>query len=533
MIQSNRVCNFTLLLFLILVIGCRNKTEENIPASNSAVSNAKSNSTYSTPIFADLNRAEKVRSAIPLVESVIHEFMEQEHLPGVAGGIVLDGKLIHSFYYGYNELSSKTLVDSLSAFRIASMTKSFTAMAILKLRDEGKLRLDDSASKYIPEMKSISYLTSDAPAITVRDLMMHRAGFPEDNPYGDRQLADTDEELMNMVLESPAFSNVSGISYEYSNLGFALLGKIVRNVTGISCQQYITENIFKPLGMTHSYWEFKDVPTTNLARGYRWINNNWRDEALLKDGSWAPMGGLITTIDDFSKYMIFHLSAWPPRNGEDNGPIKRSSVREMQQPWSFSSLDAGYVFPSGKKCPTVTSYGYGLNIVNDCNGRTYIGHGGGLPGFGSHWRIMPEYGIGLVIFSNRTYGPASRLTLPLLDTILAISHLDHYRFSSSSILEQRKNELVKLFPSWENASSSPIFADNFFADYPIESLKAESIGIFSKAGKIITVKEVQATNQLRGYFNIICENALLKVTFTLSPEHDPKIQAYKIEVVPR
>jgi hypothetical protein len=100
-------------------------------------------------------------------------------------------------------------------------------------------------------------------------------------------------------------------------------------------------------------------------------------------------------------------------------------------------------------------------------------------------------------------------------------------------LEQRKNELVKLFPGWENASSSPIFADNFFADYPIESLKAESIGIFSKAGKIITVKEVQATNQLRGYFNIICENALLKVTFTLSPEHDPKIQAYKIEVVPQ
>jgi CubicO group peptidase (beta-lactamase class C family) len=165
------------------------------------------------------------------------------------------------------------------------MSKSFTAMAILKLRDEGKLKLDDPAYLYIPEIKGIKYLTKDASPITIRNLLTHSAGFPEDNPWGDRQLANTDEQLIDLYKKGLSFSNDPGLGYEYSNLGFATLGYIIKKVSGKSYQEYITENILKPLGMTHTYYEYDKVPKELLAHGYRWIDNHWVEQPMLHDGS--------------------------------------------------------------------------------------------------------------------------------------------------------------------------------------------------------------------------------------------------------
>lgn len=511
-----------LLTVAYCAVGCKAKTTT---APAAVTSNIHSE------IIHDTSRSTKVFSAVQLADSLIKDYAASEHLPGLAAGIMVDGKLVHTLYYGFQDLRTKTPVDSLSAFRIASMTKSLTAMAILKLRDEGKLQLDMPASTYIPEMGSIKYLTTDVPAITVRDLLTHRAGFPEDNPYGDRQLADSETDLINAIKSGPAFSNVPGIAYEYSNLGFALLGKIIANVSGATYKQYVTDNILRPLGMTHSYFEYTEVTPAHLAHGYRWINNDWRDELLLKHGSWGSMGGLITTIEDFSKYMAFHLSAWPPKNGPETGPIKRSSVREMQQSWNFAKLSADYSYATGRPCATTYAYGYGLGILTDCEGRRFIGHGGGLPGFGSYWRIMPEYSVSIAIFSNRTYAPISSLSLNVLDTIIALSKLQTIRQQPSSILEQRKNELLTFLPSWKNATTSKIFAENFFLDYPVESLEIEATKLFSKAGKINSVSNVIPLNQLRGSFTINCERANILISFTLTPEHNPTIQEYHITVL--
>ena len=126
----------------------------------------------------------------------------------------------------------KAPVDADTVFRIASMTKSFTAMSILKLRDEGKLSLDDPAEQYVPELKGLKYPTTDSPRITIRHLLSHSEGFPEDNPWGDQQLAETDEELSRMMRGGIPFSKAPGIAYEYSNYGFAILGRIVSSVSG-------------------------------------------------------------------------------------------------------------------------------------------------------------------------------------------------------------------------------------------------------------------------------------------------------------
>ncbi|MEX2088649.1 MAG: serine hydrolase domain-containing protein, partial [Bacteroidota bacterium] len=141
--------------------------------------------------FVDSDRADKVKATAPVIERMFKEFADRQHLPGLSYGVMLDGKLLYTGGFGFSNLADKIPANTKSLFRIASMSKSFTALAILQLRDEGKLSLDDPASKYLPAMSKLTHLTTDAPAITIRHLLTHSAGFPEDNPWGDRQLADT------------------------------------------------------------------------------------------------------------------------------------------------------------------------------------------------------------------------------------------------------------------------------------------------------------------------------------------------------
>src|SRR5712691_698599 len=161
------------------------------------------------------------------VDRLLRDYAAQAHAPGAAWGVIVDGQLAHTGTTGFRDVAAQAPVDADTVFRIASMTKSFTAMSILKLRDEGKLSLDDPAERYVPEMAGFKYPTSDAPKITVRHLLSHAEGFPEDNPWGDRQLADTEEQMTALLRAGIPFSNAPGIAYEYSNFGFAILGRIV------------------------------------------------------------------------------------------------------------------------------------------------------------------------------------------------------------------------------------------------------------------------------------------------------------------
>jgi CubicO group peptidase (beta-lactamase class C family) len=491
---------------------------------------AYSQTSYQQPYFADDNRIEKIKQTQAVIDRLYKEHAVKNHFPGFVYGIVADGQLVYTGGAGFANVQTKIPATTSSVFRIASMSKSFTAMAILKLRDEGKLELDDAASKYIPEMKKIKYLTGDAPVITIRDLLSHAAGFPEDNPWGDRQLADTDKELLDLI-QQVSFSNVPGVAYEYSNLGFALLGKIIAIVTGTSYQQYIAENIWKPLGMNHTYWEYTKVPADKLVHGYRRANNEWKEEALLHDGSFGAMGGVITTIEDFSKYMALHLSAWPARNEKENVVIKRSSLREMQMPHNFSGLNTHFTYSGGRNCTTSSAYAYGLRWSIDCENRIFVGHSGGLPGFGSNWTILPDYGIGVVCFANLTYAPTATLNLNILDTLVKMADLEKRIIPPSAILEQRKNDLIQLLPEWNVLNDHKVFAENFFLDNNIDFLKKETTQLFAKAGLIIRVHELTAENNLRGSFILEGEHASLQVSFTLTPENPPLIQEFHIREI--
>ena len=201
----------------------------------------------------------------------------------------------------------------------------------------------------------------------------------------------------------------------------------------------------------------------------------------------------------------------------------------MHHPWNFATLNTENKGENGKSLPFVSAYGYGLRWVKDAEQKTGIGHSGGLPGFGSNWKILPDYGLGVVTFANGTYAPTSAVNVHILDKLVEIADLKPNPTPVSAILKQRQMELIALLPKWENAEKSGIFAENFFLDYFPNLLKKEAEPIFAKAGKILKVNEIIAENMLRGCFVLVGENSNIEISFTLSPENPALIQEYHIK----
>jgi CubicO group peptidase (beta-lactamase class C family) len=157
----------SLLLITTVLASCN---QNQTAGKTNEISDVSFDSAYQPATFTDAGRMEKIMQAFPVIDKIFKDYADSNHLPGVAYGLVVDGKLVYKGNIGYTDIEKKIPVTSSSLFRIASMSKSFAAMAILKLRDEGKLNLDDPAYFYIPELKNLKYPTADAPHITVRHL---------------------------------------------------------------------------------------------------------------------------------------------------------------------------------------------------------------------------------------------------------------------------------------------------------------------------------------------------------------------------
>lgn len=526
--MKNLLCNLIYFSFFAILVSC-NPEQAKSPEPD-RYSNIYSDS-YKAPVFTDDKRVEKIIELAPDLEKIIADHAKEKHIPGIAFGIIVDNELVMSSATGFLNLENKTPATISSGFRIASMTKSFTAMAIIKLRDEGKLSLNDPVSKYIPEMANLEYLTKDAPTIDIENLLTMTAGFPEDNPWGDRQLDEPDQMLIDLISDGVSFSNVPSYKYEYSNTGYALLGNIISRVSGMPYQDYITQNILLPLGMENTWWEIDSLPEEQLATGYRWEDSQWKLEPMLHDGAYGAMGGLITSVEDFSKYVSFLLSAWPPRNDDDMGPVKRSSLREMQTP-QFPSLHPNAKDFNGNTCAIVSGYGYGLSITEFCDGLRGVAHGGALPGFGSHYGFFPEYGIGIMAFCNLTYSspyPFREIGKLLFET----AELKPRQLPVSDILLERQKQMSELILNWTPESEANILAENFYLDKSREKRISEVQSVLDKAGEILEIGEFTAINQLRGRYKIHTENGIIHVSFTLTPEKPPLVQKLDIYFNPK
>ena len=512
---------------LLLIIAAAS-TQSSIRAS---AQTAGASVGYPPASFPDPDRRIKLAAAFPAIDQAVAAFMERSHVPGAAWGIIIDGELAHVGVAGSRELAVKAPVTRDSVFRIASMTKSFTAMAILKLRDEGKLSLDDLAERHVPELKNLRYPTSDSPKLTVRHLMSHATGFPEDNPWGDQQLAATEAEFTKMLQQGIPFSNAPGVAYEYSNFGFAILGRVVTNVSGTPYRQYIAQSILKPLGMTSTTLEPRAVPADKLAHGYRWEDNTWKEEPPLPDGAFGAMGGMLTSVSDLSKYVGAFLSAWPPRDGPETGPVRRASLREMQQIWrarpSTVSRNA-----AGAVNLNVGGYGYGLRIGESCAFSHIVAHSGGLPGFGSLMQWLPDYGVGIVAFGNVTYTGWGPVVTNAFDLLAKTGALEPRVPQPSPVLTEMRDAVSRLVIEWDDKQADQMAAMNLFLDRAKERRRKEIADVIAKVGSCAPPKAFDSVeNWLRGVWTMKCERGNVRVEITLAPTMPPRVQHLEVRAV--
>lgn len=474
-------------------------------------------------VRAETERQKKLAAAFPEIAKLFDAYVERQHIPGAAIGIIADGELVWTRTAGVQSTGGAPVTAD-TAFRIASMTKSFTAAAILKLRDEKKLGLDDPVAKYVPELANFSYPTSDSPVITVRHLLTHSAGFPEDNPWGDRQMGRSNETMDAWLKAGIPFSTSPGTSFEYSNYGFAILGRVIERVSGQPYDVYVRTKILEPLGMRSSTFHAAAVPAERKAIGYRWIDGKWIEEpALAHGGAFAAIGGLWTTTRDLARWVEFFLSAYPPRNEAEHGPLKRSTAREMQ--------DSARAFFANAQRPAVDAplrmrtfgYGYGLFVASNCQFPHIVAHSGGLPGYGSLMQWYPRQGVGFLFMSSRMYEAGIPLSVDIANALWKTGALQPRPVVPSAALLTAQADATKLVLQWNEQAAARVVSDNFFIDQTAESRKEEFAELVNKHGAC-TMGAIEAENALRGRWRLECERGWIEVQATLAPTTPPRIQ---------
>jgi hypothetical protein len=325
---------------------------------------------------------------------------------------------------------------------------------------------------------------------------------------------------------------VPGLAYEYSNYGFAILGRIVTNVSGQPYRDYISTAILRPLGMTSTTLQPAAVPADRLAHGYRWEDETWKEEPPLPDGAFGSMGGMLTSVSDLSKYVSAFLAAWPPRDGPETAPVRRASLREMQQIWrsrptTVTSAGSGNVnLNSG-------GYAYGLRVSQSCRFDHIVAHSGGLPGYGSLMQWLPDYGVGIVAFGNLTYTGWAGVVNNAFDLLANTGGLQPRRPQPSSALVQARDSVSQLILKWDDKRADEIAAMNLYLDRSKDRRRKQIEDLLSKVGACKAPSNFDIVeNWLRGQWTMKCERGDLRVSITLAPTSPPRVQYLDVSQAP-
>jgi CubicO group peptidase (beta-lactamase class C family) len=316
------------------------------------------------------------RAQNPAIDRLFVDF-DKPNVPGCAVAVVQDGKTIYSKSFGRANLEYDAPVRMDTPFHVASVSKQFTAFAILLLQRERKLGLDDDIRKYLPEMHNFG------PKITIRHLLHHISGLRDQWDLcvlSGRRMEDviTQDDILNLVFRQRELNFEPGSAYVYCNTGFTLLSEIVKRVSGMPYSKFCEERIFKPLGMTRTKVH-EDAAALIPGRAYSYEAvplRGWQT-SILSYSNWGATS-LFTTVDDFIKW---------DRNFDDAKVGGRAVIDWMTEPG---------VLNNGQK----TTYANGL-IVFKYRRLNAVEHAGGDAGFRSEYLRFPDQHLSIIIFSNR------------------------------------------------------------------------------------------------------------------------------------
>ena len=457
----------------------------------------------------------------PFIKKTLKKYQSDKKIPGIALGLIKDGKLINTFGVGEISLRTKKVPNERSIFRIASMTKSFTATAIILLRDRNLLRLDDPITKFLPWTKTIGIPESGS-EISIRDLLTMGAGFPTDDPWGDRQEDMSYQDFDALVAKGISFARNPRTGFEYSNLGYALLGRIVSQASGVDYFDFIKKEIFNELMMKNTSFDERDSMKEFKVDGYAKYSKGLTLQAVTLPGAFSCMGGISSTINDLVSWVAHFQSGW--KTGSKS-ILKNSSVREMQEAQRHISTVINKDKNLNKPKTITTSYGFGLFIDDDSLLGKFISHSGGYPGFGSHMRWHPQSGYGVIALGNLTYAPMNELATEVMNKIVVETKqsLVHKELNIWESTRKALDIATNLLNKWDENQANKYFAMNMDMDKPRKDRVSEFAKIKSKIGnfkigKIESASPATAKAKLKG------SKASIYVEVQMSPEKNNKIQ---------
>lgn len=491
-------------------------------ATAAAVAQAFADSSYEDA-FADPDRRKKIAAAFPAIDALIEDEIRDEKLPSVVVGVVVDGELAYVKGFGVTNLETKVKPDADTVYRIGSITKSFTALAVLGLRDEGKLSLDDPLTRFVPEAGGLVYPTRDAPPITLRQMLTHTSGLPRiggvDYTRPDRDV--TEAELLSS-LTGFALESAPGTRHGYSNLAYGLLGLAAGRAAGTSIGALVGSKILAPLGMTSTTFDRDRVPSTRLATAYgkralgkRKPVPHWRLGAL--EGA----GGLYSTVRDLARYVAFQLAAYPARNAPEAGPIRRSSVREAHfnglrsRPLRVSMRDAATKGQSMVNA-RASSYAYGWSLTDTCELDDLVAHGGVVDGYASDIAFLPDRGVGVVMLSNAVDAGVDWLSEAVLAALKKGGGLS--KRSPDPKLAAAFEPAMKRFLAVYDAWDEPVYDAMLAKGRPrLPGEKVEIEGYKALHGACSGYTPTEILSPLQARFALRCERGQLELEVTINP----------------
>lgn len=320
------------------------------------------------------------------IDSYIEKEMEQCRIPGLALGIVKNNEVIYLKGYGIADPSGREVTPQ-TPFLIASLSKSFTAMAIMQLVDEQKLDLDEPVQTYIPWFKVADPQASSE--ITVRQLLNHTSGIGTDAEYEIATLRGDDTSIEQLVrkMSKLKLTKKVGESFQYNNANYIILGQIIQSVSGLSYEDYMTQKIFQPLGMMHTYVSQDEAKKDGMAVGYRTMFGFPVPVELPYRKDFLPAYSIISCSEDISKYLVALLN-----NGNYNNMqiLSEQRVAEMMTPSS--------------KISDWQSYGLGWYVTS---GSVY--HGGEVTNYQSKVKLLTDDSLGIILMYNTSSSTLTQL----------------------------------------------------------------------------------------------------------------------------
>lgn len=462
------------------------------------------------------------------VDRIFSDYFDLGKTPGLVYAITYKDRILHTKGLGISNLDGNA-PDSQTIFRVASMTKSFTAAAALILRDRNLLDLDTPITEYVPEFKSVRIPFPDSPEITLRMLLTMSAGFPTDDPWADRQESLTSGEFSKLIESGLRFDSVPGTKYEYSNLGYALTAAAISNVSGKPFTEFVETEILKPLKMTNSGFDFRLLE--NLAIGHVKRNDTWEVEPFSGPGAFSAIGGLLTNIVDLAKWIGRMIQAFNPEAIDQHISISNVSMREMQQAQRI--MPASQLRQLGAPAMITTGYGFGLVVEEVLQFGKIVGHSGGYPGFGSHMRWHIDSEIGVIALANGRYAFPAMACATALRYLLGKQASAEPSVKLSQELHETQQQVDSLIRNWSDSTADRMFADNMDLDHPRGFRQFEIAREIAKVGGLLDAQSVTSNSDSLSHLSwkLPGHHGALSVEIRLAPNLPAKIQLLNVSAI--